>query len=90
MTYKASAFCPYCHRYTALSVVRSIYGGDYLCVHQSEKDKKYWWMGICNNCGELCLVYDNGVRVYPNPQPSLTDDRILNVIIEKFQGFYKF
>lgn len=76
MTFKASVFCPYCHRYTALSVAMSIHGAPYNCVHQSEKDKKHWWMGVCNNCKELCLVYDNGVRVYPHPLPSSTDNRI--------------
>ena len=33
-------------------------------------------IGICNNCKELCLVYDNRVRVYPHPLPSPTDERI--------------
>ena len=76
MTFKAYIFCPYCHRYTALSVVTTIHGGPYTCVYQSEKDKKYWWMGICNNCKELCLVYENGERVYPYPLPSPTEERI--------------
>ena len=33
-------------------------------------------MGICNNCQELCLVVENGERVYPFPLPSPTDERI--------------
>ncbi|KKN18021.1 hypothetical protein LCGC14_0959950 [marine sediment metagenome] len=76
MTYKASIFCPYCHRFTALSVVLSIDGGNHTCVHKSEKNSKIWWMGMCNSCKEICLVVENGERVFPHPLPTPTDERI--------------
>lgn len=76
MTYKASVFCPYCHRFTYLSIVVSIHGAHYTCVYKSEKDSKHWWMGMCNNCKELCLVVENGERIFPYPLPTPTDERI--------------
>ena len=76
MSYKASVFCPYCHRFTALSVVISIHGGNHTYVHKSEKNSKTWWMGMCNNCKEICLVVENGERVFPHPLPTPTDERI--------------
>jgi hypothetical protein len=33
-------------------------------------------MGMCNNCKEICLVVENGERVFPHPLPTPTDDRI--------------
>jgi hypothetical protein len=79
-----SIYCPHCLKHTALIV------GYTTCeVNYDDKRKvplilylgsDFWWIGICNACKQPVLVYNEGVIVYPNPQPSPTDQRIPDFI----------
>lgn len=79
-----SIYCPYCHRYTSLSVApTTIHSGgrDYegSAIYNDPRNDTEWWVGICNSCQEAVLVHSmNGelIRVYPDPLPSSTDERI--------------
>lgn len=87
---QASVHCPYCGQLTALSIAPGILIDDegrisdakYLTAKAVWIDRVTgirWWIGICNNkdCGEPCLVRDQGEKVYPLPQPSPTSENIL-------------
>lgn len=41
-----------------------------------DRHHRNWWIGICNACGQACLVLENGQRIYPHPLPSPTDSAI--------------
>lgn len=68
-----SIFCPYCKRYTALTVapvtntIGAIWKREYNDI---------WWIGVCNYCENPVLVHNQGDKVYPHPLPSPTDERI--------------
>ena len=77
-----SIYCPFCKRYTALSMimvdVKDHYGrveGTVAAAHETNK-KDLWWMGQCNHCGDVVLVLNQGETVYPTPLPSPTDERV--------------
>ena len=77
----SSIFCPHCHKHTALSVAPVIFRGEY---GQQTVDARwiadnggtYWWIGICNSCGNPCLVEKDGETIYPTPLPKPTDENI--------------
>jgi hypothetical protein len=79
-----SIYCPYCHRYTSLTVAPTIvdYAGRHLeanVVYTDPRNDSEWWIGICNSCKEAVLVHSrNGYspRISPDPLPSPTDERI--------------
>ena len=72
-----SIYCPHCHKHTQLSVGLSVieHGGRSIEAPAVCKDihHRSWWIGLCNACGQACLVLENGQRVYPQPLPSPTD-----------------
>jgi len=76
-----SIYCPYCHKYTALSIAPAAdkdrsRGTQYtLAIWQKDRDHE-WWIGVCNSCNMPVLVLDNGRIIYPNPLPSPTDTNI--------------
>ena len=70
---QASIYCPHCHKHTALSVAASQRGGSCLWV---SPNNSVWWIGICNGCGEPCLVLGDGAIVYPVQMPSETSTLI--------------
>jgi hypothetical protein len=36
----------------------------------------YWWIGVCNACKNPVLVLNEGMLIYPAPQPKPTDENI--------------
>jgi hypothetical protein len=46
--------------------------------------KKYynniWWIGVCNSCRKPVLVLNKGDIIFPQPLPSLTDNKIPELI----------
>jgi hypothetical protein len=76
-----SIYCPHCHKHTALSVARAYYSTDW-GVSSTEalwKDNDdSWWIGVCNGCGQPCLIKNSGEVIYPNPLPHPTDANIPN------------
>ena len=73
-----SIYCPFCHRYTALSAAtRSIPEREQpLPLVWKDIDDRSWWIGICNCCHNPVLVRETGLEIYPHPLPSPTDERI--------------
>jgi ferredoxin len=65
-----SIHCPHCHQKTALSFGYNKHRQ--VCVW-TDKYSREWWIGVCNGCGEPCLVCENGFPVYPHPRPTPTD-----------------
>jgi hypothetical protein len=76
-----SIYCPHCHKHTALSMGRAAYKASYggtaytgaVWVDQYHRE---WWIGICNGCGQPCLVLNKGEVIYPSPSPAPTDSNI--------------
>ena len=52
-----SIHCPHCNQKTALSVSTNSHGQANVWKNQYGYQ---WWIGICNGCGEPCLVRENG------------------------------
>jgi len=81
-----SIYCPYCHRYTSLTVAPIIvhYRDNELegsAIYTDPRDGSNWWIGVCNSCKEAVLVRSKGSslwRISPDPLPSPTDERIPN------------
>lgn len=76
-----SAYCPYCHRYTALSVAPAEYedyrgNTKYTAALWKDGNNHKWWIGVCNSCQSPMLVRGDGYDIYPNPLPSPTDKAI--------------
>lgn len=75
-----SIYCPYCHKHTELSLGYSEFeiSGRTVEGPASCKDRYYrtWWIGLCNACGQPCLVLENGQLIHPHPLPSPTDPEI--------------
>ena len=76
-----SVYCPYCHKYTALSVAPAKYNdrlgksGYTPALWNDERDNE-WWIGICNSCHSPMLVRGKGYDIFPNPLPTPTDKAI--------------
>ena len=82
-----SIYCPYCHKYTALTLAPGELSEKrfpnvkaWSLWEKVEKMDRYW-IGICNSCHNAVLVHDIthpfGKReIYPTPLPSPTDKRI--------------
>ncbi len=75
-----SIFCPYCERHTSLAPAPTTvkYGYDEMRT-TAVWEKGYqdiWWIGVCNYCKRPVLVHNAGDIVYPQPLPSLTDERV--------------
>ena len=75
-----SIYCPYCHRYTALTpATREVeYRYSRLtvpCIWEKEYND-VWWIGVCNYCKSPVLVHNKGDIIYPHPLPSPTDERV--------------
>lgn len=76
-----SIFCPYCHKYTALSVAQAKYRGEYgderttSAIWEAGQGNQ-WWIGVCNACRQPSLVLNQGARIFPQPLPSPTDPNI--------------
>ena len=68
-----SIHCPHCNEKTALSVSQNLRGHENLW---NDKYGRQWFIGICNGCGEPCLICNGGERIYPHPLPSPTDKHI--------------
>lgn len=64
-----SIYCPYCHRYTALSN-RGIYLN--------------YWMGECNACHDVVLVNNYNGTIYPHPLPKPVSEKIIEPIRKDF------
>lgn len=81
-----SIYCPHCHRHTHLSVGRSVFehGDRDIEAPAVCKDRQHrtWWIGLCNACGQACLVLENGENIYPRPLPCPTDPAIPEDIAE--------
>lgn len=80
-----SIYCPWCHRYTAVfpAPVRYVdrYGNeDFTQAVWAKSNAVKWWIGVCNSCHEPVLVLNNGVKVYPPPLPSQTNESIPEAI----------
>ena len=48
-------YCPYCHKYTALSVVPAEYDDSrgnsrYTAALWKDARGNKWWIGVCNGC----------------------------------------
>jgi hypothetical protein len=76
-----SIFCPYCHRYTSLTVAQKEVntGGGRSIITKliwERSSESHWWIGICNNCKDPVLIHNIGDTIYPHPLPSPTDVRI--------------
>jgi len=78
--FPVSIYCPYCHRYTALTPATREVECEYTRLNvPCMWEKAYndaWWIGICNYCKLPVLVHNKGDRIYPYPLPSPTDERI--------------
>jgi hypothetical protein len=80
-----SIYCPHCHKHTALSVAHAEYDspsewggrsrGKVVAAWKAPNGHQ-WWIGICNGCGNPCLVCDGGFPIYPNPLPKPTDPHV--------------
>ena len=68
-----SVYCPFCHKYTALSLAPGIHGGE--CMWDDGHNNR-WWIGVCNGCNHPVLVRGEGYDVYPSPIPTPTDPAI--------------
>ena len=77
---KVSIYCPYCKRYTSLTVAVTTWtiGSQPIPIECKWEDKygDLWWIGTCNHCGQPVLICNEGERIYPHPLPSPTDPRI--------------
>jgi len=77
---RVSIYCPYCRRYTALSLAPVRWHDDWdqesLSASWEKDGATRWWIGVCNYCNEPVLVLNDGDLVYPTPFPSPTDERI--------------
>src|SRR3989339_361316 len=75
-----SIFCPHCHKHTELIIARAEYEVDHrtYTTHAIWKvdDERQWWIGVCNACGQPCLVLNTGATIFPSPLPSPTDKNI--------------
>ena len=79
-----SIYCPYCHRYTSLSVAPTVvhyrdHDLEASVIYTDPRDSSNWWIGLCNSCKEAVLVRSKGSslwRILPDPLPSPTDERI--------------
>jgi hypothetical protein len=75
-----SIYCPYCHRYTALSLAK---GEDY-SGNESGHSRIYidgqgvYWIGLCNSCNRAVLVNErsNKTFIFPSPLPKAIDERV--------------
>jgi hypothetical protein len=74
--FQVSIYCPFCQGYTSLTPEPV---EDSLAIWKSERGMT-WWIGLCNNCQGEILVFDDGLVVFPTPESTPTDDRILFVI----------
>ena len=68
-----SIHCPHCNQKTALSISANDRGQANVWTTQHGYK---WWIGICNGCGQPCLVRDQGDCIYPHPLPSPSDKLI--------------
>jgi Domain of unknown function (DUF4145) len=79
-----SAYCPHCHKHTALSVARAPYktdwGTEYTAALWQRNNGDSWWIGVCNACGNPSLVKNEGPTIYPAPRPTPTDANIPEAI----------
>lgn len=66
-----SIYCPHCHQRTALSIAVNEQKGAATICH--DKYRRRWWIGLCNGCGEPCLVRGDGDVIYPHPLPTPSD-----------------
>jgi uncharacterized protein DUF4145 len=69
-----SIYCPHCHQRTALSTGLNDkrQAADWLSLDGRIR----WWIGVCNGCGQPCLVGNEGAIIYPHARPSPTDTSI--------------
>lgn len=75
---RLSIYCPYCHRHTSLDIAPSIHssGNNTAKCIWKKNEREKWWIGVCNFCHNPVLCLNDGDRIFPNPQPSPTDERI--------------
>jgi len=76
-----SIYCPYCHKYTALSVAPAEYNDSRAGLRNTaalwdDGRGNKWWIGICNSCQSPVLVHGEGYNIYPSPLPTPTDPAI--------------
>jgi len=69
-----SIYCPHCHIHTALSIALTPNGDE--AVWDAGALEGTWWIGLCNNCNQPSLVWEDGRVIYPNPLPPPTDPLI--------------
>lgn len=82
-----SIFCPHCLKYTSIDSViittGTSIGGNQVTTSGSWYDSKRkvsWSMKKCNSCQEVVLLKNDGEKIYPSPQPSPTDSRIIDSV----------
>ena len=78
--------CPHCREATEVTRARvdlplQITGVHVYAEYTSGRGAK-WWIGVCNACRNVVLVMERGVRIYPQPVPSPTDQRVSKNIRE--------
>ena len=73
----ATMHCPFCHVHTSLTVK---YIGNSFPAEVQDRTGWSWYIGECNNCGEVVLANDARNLVYPHPVPSATAQEIPDTI----------
>lgn len=77
--------CPFCKKYSSLRQSDIKHGDtrrEFISRGVNIENDGYWWIGLCNSCEHPFLILDEGVEIYPQVLPSITDIRIPDNIRE--------